>query len=84
MMNTDVIKGTDHSKASQKDMILQYMKDNGSITPVDAMREFGCLRLGARIWDLKNIDGIGIKVKMESHKNRYGKNVSYARYSLAE
>lgn len=69
---------------TQREMILQYMKDNGSITPVDAMREFGCMRLGARIWDLKNKDGIDIKVKMESQKNRYGKTVSYARYSLTE
>ena len=83
MTNTDVIKGTDHSKARQRDMILQYRKANGSITPVDAMKELGCMSLGARIWDLKNIDGIDIKVQMETHKNRYGKNVSYARYSLS-
>lgn len=73
---------TDYSKASQKQMILRYMREEGSITPLDAIREFGCLRLGARIWDLKNQDGVPIKSEMETHKNRYGKSVQYARYSL--
>lgn len=84
MTNTEAVKGTDLSKARQRDMILRYMKEEGSITPLDAIREFGCLRLGARIWDLKNIDGIRIKAEMETHKNRYGKTVSYARYSLEQ
>ena len=38
---------------TQCERILQYMHENGSITPLDAMREFGCMRLGARIYDLK-------------------------------
>ena len=69
-------------KETQCDLILQYIKDEGSITPVDAIREFGCLRLGARIWDLKNKRGIPIKTTKEKSKNRYGKTVLYARYSL--
>lgn len=68
---------------TQKEMVLQYMKDEGSITPWEAIKEFGITRLGARIWELKNEDGVEIKVKLESQKNRYGKTVSYARYSLA-
>ena len=71
-------------KETQCDLILQYMKDTGSITPVDAMREFACMRLGARIWDLKNKHGIPIKATLEKSKNRYGKSVMYARYSLEE
>ena len=57
---------TDYSKESQKQMILRYMQEEGSITPLDAIREFGCLRLGARIWDLKNQDGVQIKAEMET------------------
>jgi len=67
---------------TQCDMILRYMKEEGSITPLDALREFGCLRLGARIWDLKNLRGVRIKTEGEKTKNKYGKVVRYARYSL--
>ena len=34
-------------------MILQFMRDNGSITPAQAIEEIGCYRLGARIFDLR-------------------------------
>lgn len=67
---------------SQCDMILRYMQEEGSITPVDALREFGCFRLGARIWDLRNRRGVRIKTLSVREKNRYGKSVRYARYEL--
>ena len=66
---------------TQEDMILRYMQDTGSITPVDAMREFGCMRLGARIFDLRR-RGIEIDTALERGTNRYGGNTQYARYSL--
>ena len=66
---------------SQTEMILKYLVEFGSITPVEAMEEFGIMRLGARIWDLK-AQGVPIKTESESRKNRYGKTVTYARYRL--
>ena len=66
---------------TQKQMILQYMQDTGSITPLDALREFGCMRLGARIFDLRKT-GLEIRRVMEQRENRYGKRVSFARYYL--
>lgn len=63
--------------------ILHYLQDTGSITPLDAMREFGCMRLGARIYDLKK-RGYPISRVMESRPNRYGQQVTYARYRLEE
>lgn len=69
------------ARQTQKEMILQYMKDNGSITPVDALREFGCMRLAPRISDLKD-DGVEIETVPEFSKNRYGVKVRYARYVL--
>lgn len=66
---------------TQADMILMYMRDVGSITPLDALREFGCMRLGARIYDLKR-QGHAIRTEKECAKNRYGKSVRYARYSM--
>lgn len=65
----------------QCEQILRYMRDTGSITPLDALREFGCMRLGARIWDLKR-RGYNITRTMETGINRYGRGVSYARYHL--
>ena len=68
---------------SQNEKILDYIKDTGSITPLDALREFGCMRLSARIFDLKR-DGHKITVEKKNTKNRYGEPVSYAVYKLEE
>lgn len=68
-------------KVSQCERILDYIAENGSITQIDALREFGCMRLASRISDLKR-QGIPIKRKMETAKNRYGESVSYARYTI--
>ena len=66
---------------TQCDMILRYMQDTGSITPWEAMREFGCMRLGARIYDLRR-RGLNITKETETSRNRYGKRVSYAKYRV--
>ncbi len=66
---------------TQAEKILQYLRENGSITPLDAMREFGCMRLASRICDLKR-SGLPIKKEMEAAKNRYGETVHFARYKL--
>ncbi len=68
---------------TQTDMILRHLRDFGSITPVEALREYGCMRLGARIWDLKQA-GYDIRAAKETAKNRYGKPVSFARYTLRQ
>lgn len=66
---------------TQNDMILAYLRDNRSITPWEAIREFGCMRLGARIYDLRR-RGVDIRKETERRTNRYGKTVSYAKYTL--
>ena len=40
-------------KKSQCDRILQYIDENGSITQLQALKEFGCMRLASRMSDLK-------------------------------
>lgn len=67
-------------KASQKDMILEYLQLGNPITPLEALRHFGCFRLGARIADIKK-DGHVIRTEMVTDK-RTGKR--YASYSLIE
>ena len=68
---------------TQNDMVLAYMRDNGSITPKEAINDLGCMRLGARIYDLKR-RGVTIRREMVRQENRYGKEVTFARYRLAE
>lgn len=68
-------------KRTQCERILDYIAENGSITQLDALKEFGCMRLASRISDLKR-QGVPVKRTMETAKNRYGEPISYARYSL--
>lgn len=70
------------SKMTQRAKILQYLYDNEWITPLDALREFGCMRLAARIGELIR-DGYPIESELITDKNRYGDSVRYARYRLA-
>lgn len=66
---------------TQCERILQYIEETGSITQMDALREFGCMRLASRISDLKR-QGVPVKRTMETAKNRYGEPISYARYTI--
>lgn len=66
---------------TQCDRILQYIEENGSITQLQALREFGCMRLASRMSDIKKM-GYPVKMEMEKSKNRYGEPVHYARYTI--
>lgn len=68
---------------NQCERVLQYMQDFGTITPLDALADLGVMRLGARIWDLKNA-GHQISRRMVSKKNRYGEVVSFSEYRLED
>lgn len=45
---------------SQKKAILEHLLDGKTITPLEAMDAFRCMRLSGRIWDLRN-EGYAIK-----------------------
>ena len=66
---------------SQNAMILDYLERNGSITQAEAINQFGCYRMGARIFDLRAV-GFDIVRRMEEGTNRFGGRTRYARYSL--
>ena len=66
---------------NDKARILSYLETHGSITPLDALNELGCYRLGARIWDLRH-DGHTIITEMEHGVDRHGEPMRYARYTL--
>lgn len=63
---------------SQNQRIKDYLTSGKSITPLEALHLFGCLRLGARIADLK-ADGLHIKSEMFKDVDT-GKR--YAKYTL--
>lgn len=68
-------------KQTQCEKILEYMTEEGGITPLDALREFGCMRLASRITDLKR-KGYCITKEMVSAKNKRGETVRFAFYRL--
>ena len=70
-------------KPTQCQQILEYMRQFGSITQMDALRDIGCMRLASRIADLRN-RGYAIGRRMKTSKNRYGKDVNFAEYYLEE
>ena len=63
---------------TQTEQILDMLK-RGPITPLDAIQQANCLRLGARIYDLKRL---GHKIIKEPFHTPSGKTV--ARYHLKE
>jgi len=73
--------GTDETKVSQCEYILKYLELYGSITPLEALREFGCMRLASRIWDLTQ-KGYRFKVTMTDGVGRLGNKTRYATYRL--
>lgn len=62
---------------SQSSNILSHLKYNGSITPLEALQEYGCFRLGARVYDLR---AQGHDIETEWLELANGKRV--ARYRL--
>lgn len=68
---------------TQNERITRHLNDYGSITSLEAMSEYGIMRLASRISDLKQ-QGLPIVTEMVSGENRYGETTHYARYSLGE
>ena len=68
---------------TQNERIMNHLKECGSITQLEAMREYGIYRLASRISDLRK-EGIKIKREMVKGKNRYGEKIAFAKYRLEE
>lgn len=63
---------------TQKTAILEHMRKGQPITPLEALSLYGCLRLGARIWDLKN-DGWEIESAIVEQNGKH-----FAAYRLVQ
>ena len=53
---------------TQCERILKYMRDFGSINPMQAMKDLGVMRLAARVADLKNLFSYAIII-IQMYKN---------------
>jgi hypothetical protein len=70
-------------KLTQHDRILNYMKDFGSITTLQAFTDLGITKLTTRISEMRR-DGIKIEGEPITVKNRYGDKCHIHRYTLKE
>lgn len=68
------------SKATQTQRVLDYIREFGSITAIDAVRDLGVMRLAARVSDLKK-EGYDIISEQQAVRNRFGETCYVARYS---
>ena len=68
-------------KTTQCDRILRHLKDFGSISSLEAIQEYGILRLASRISDLKK-QGYAISSETATGKNRYGEVTHFSVYRL--
>lgn len=67
------------STATQCDMIAKWLNEGKTITSLEALNKFRCMRLASRISDLRHKRGMNILV--ERIKTASGKHV--AQYRLA-
>ena len=58
---------------SQNEMLLSYLHHYGSITPLEAALDLRCMRLAARVHELR---GRGHNIKTEWYKTNTGKQVA--------
>lgn len=68
---------------TQKDKIIEYMRDRGSITTLEALRHCGCMRLGARVFELKRL-GYNIVTHKIAALKADGTTAYVAEYRLEE
>ena len=68
-------------KVTQRQLILKYIQDFGSITPMDAFFDLGITTLATRVSEMRR-DGMQSKIESVKSTNRYGKTVRFAKYSL--
>ena len=67
---------------TQADLIIEFIKAHGSITPMDAF-EMGITRLAARVCEMRH-RGINIVTDTAESVNRFGEKVRFARYRVRE
>ena len=70
-------------RITQKDRIINYIREFGSISSWEAYSDLGITQLGARIDQLKK-EGFKFRTEWESNTNRFGEKTEYKRYYLVD
>jgi len=65
----------------QKELLLEYLRQHKSVSKTSALSKIGISHLAEIVRRLR-VDGHDIETVFIKKKNRYGKNVKYARYIL--
>ena len=81
MKNTTPINPDENG--TQNERLLAYLLTHRSIDPLEALKELGIYRLGARVWDLKNRghEILNVECKVQ---NRWGETCRVACYTLKQ
>ena len=67
-----------HSNPNQTSKILAYLQKGKALTPLDALNLFGCFRISARIYELRQM-GHDIEMRI-----LYKKGKKFSEYKLAK
>lgn len=70
-------------KTTQASRVLDYIRKNGSITGLEALRDLGVMSLSRRITDLKR-RGEHVGKETITVQNRYGEKCRIAKYFLED
>ena len=68
---------------TQREAIIKYISEFGSITPLQAFADLGITKLATRISEMRK-DGMQFRIETIKSKNRYGNVTHYAKYSFLE
>lgn len=64
---------------TQRDLVQHHLESGRSITPLEALRLYGCFRLSACVYALKRERGMNIETTMREEDGR-----RFAEYSLVD
>lgn len=70
-------------QVTQRDRVLSYLRDFGSITSWQAYEDLGIMQLGTRIFELKK-QGYKFTKEKVTKTNRYGNKCRFDKYMLEE
>jgi hypothetical protein len=73
----------DNCKPTQAERVLEYIKEFGSITQLEALRDLGVMRLASRISDLRRM-GIPIESEIVAVRNRFEEKCHIKSYRLGK
>ena len=71
------------NRTTQRDLVLNYIREYGSISSWDAYRDLGITQLATRISELKDRNYVFTKERVYT-KTRFGVPTHYDRYKLVE